>query len=127
MDSVAKIVFTPNKDTWRPNETFSGQIDFSEEVMKSGKLCDLFVFWTVDSIGIPDVGVVHRSRLNIKRELTHHFSMRLPVLPLSYSGELFRIRWLVRVRLFKRGTDDVIVDREFRVEEPENRDTHAYT
>lgn len=95
--------------------------------MKSGRSCDMFVFWAVDSIGTPDVGVVYHSGLNIKTMNTHHFSVRLPALPLSYQGELFRIRWMVRLRLFKRGATDILVDREFMVDEPKIKETLVFS
>ncbi len=127
MDTVGEIVLTPDKNTWYPTETLSGYVTLSEDMMKSGKSCDMFVFWTVDSIGTPDVGVVYRSRLNIKTMNTHHFSVRLPALPLSYQGELFRIRWMVRLRLFKRGAEDILVDREFVVEDPGSKETLVFS
>jgi|GEM_PF-3383050 hypothetical protein len=127
LNRTAEIVFAPDKNTWHSTETLSGYVTFSEEAMKSGRSCDMFVFWTVDSIGTPDVGVVYRGGLNIKTINTHHFSVRLPALPLSYSGELFRIRWMVRLRLFKRGAEDVIVDREFVVEEPQSKETLVFS
>lgn len=45
----------------------------------------------------------------------HRFRTVLPNSPLSYAGEIVKIRWCVRVRVFLRGGRDVVFEQPFTV------------
>jgi len=45
----------------------------------------------------------------------HRFSVRLPLLPLTYHGHLLKIHWVIRVRMDLRRGADVVVDEPFNL------------
>jgi hypothetical protein len=70
---------------------------------------ELSVLWRTEGKGDEDVGVVLlREWAQDKQPFAFNqpqdFTVRLPASPLSYDGELIKIRWLARVRV--RGADD---------------------
>ena len=79
------------------------------------------MLWQTEGKGNTDLGVLlHRviAEDGIGAREAHAFEARLPLLPLSYTGTLIKIRWLVRVRRYALLADDEIEEREIVVRWP---------
>jgi hypothetical protein len=79
---------------------------------------ELMLLWYTDGKGDSDLGVVHHELLaddETTREIEKPFRVRLPLLPLSYSGTLLHVRWVVRVRIYGFLGRDHVVDSELKV------------
>lgn len=85
------------------------------------------VIWVTEGKGEEDIGVHFFERRNRASFTTDTFdrpqrlSTVLPQSPLSYEGQILKVRWLVRIRLFLVGGRESITDHAFRLsvhEEP---------
>lgn len=79
---------------------------------------ELSVLWQTEGKGDTDLGVVlHRVLAEDGQGATgsHDFEVRLPLLPVSYSGTLLKVRWLVRVRRFAPMADDQLEEKDLLV------------
>lgn len=65
---------------------------------------ELSVLWYTDGKGDMDQGVVHNETLAPGETLTPDrafpFKVEVPLAPWSYSGQLIKIHWVVRVRVY---------------------------
>ena len=85
------------------------------------------VIWVTEGKGEEDIGVHFFERRNRASfaidtfDRPQRLSTVLPQSPLSYDGQILKVRWLVRVRLFLTGGREFIFDRQFQLslaEEP---------
>ncbi len=77
------------------------------------------VMWFTEGKGDEDFKVHHFRRYGAAElaalDLSEPQLLRteLPYSPLSYEGQLLRIRWCVRLRLFMQGGDEVVAQHPF--------------
>ncbi len=104
-----------------PGETLAGSyylIDFAEDAIDA---VEVSVMWRTEGKGTEDFGVHafwRRSLQNgdwIDPRIPGRFSVPLPSSPLSYEGELVKILWVVRVRIFFADGKQVVEDHPFRL------------
>ncbi|MBI2389630.1 MAG: hypothetical protein HYV09_08540 [Deltaproteobacteria bacterium] len=79
---------------------------------------ELSVLWYTEGKGDEDMGVVHFEELTGGGDATsieRAYRVQLPLLPVSYAGELIKIHWVARVRVRKLLGDDEIHDTPFIV------------
>lgn len=79
---------------------------------------ELSVAWETSGKGDKDVQVILERALD-PHQPEHAFEVRLPVLPLSYDGEIVKISWRVRLKRMKSqwvfGDDDDQLSQPFTV------------
>ncbi|MEM7785051.1 MAG: hypothetical protein AAF939_12155 [Planctomycetota bacterium] len=79
------------------------------------------VIWKTEGKGGEDIGVHFFERRNQKSPASQTFqepqklSTLLPVSPLTYDGEIIKIRWCVRVRIFLEGGVQITEDCHFQL------------
>ena len=78
---------------------------------------ELSVLWETAGKGDTDMGVrLLHSVLSdddpARGNSEHPFEARLPLLPVSYTGTLIKLRWLVRVRRLRPFAEDFVVEEE---------------
>ena len=94
-----------------------GQYRIDMEPDKSVKAVECSVIWLTEGKGDEDVGVhffERRSKSTLaidQLKRPHKISTVLPPSPLSYSGQLVKIRWSLRLRVF-------IDDKEYLEDSP---------
>lgn len=109
------IVFD-NRESWayQPGETLSGTFYLDGINGDAISTVELSVLWQTEGKGNVDYGIHHLERRAVRKNERivgkkpqwfddskgNSFSVRLPASPLSYDGELIKIYWLVRVRVF---------------------------
>jgi hypothetical protein len=103
-----------NGRVYRPGETLAG--DYWIESLAAGQLkaVEVSVLWHTEGKGDEDMAVHEfwRRDADDGREIDpnrpERFSTTLPNSPLSYEGQIVKIRWCVRVRAFlPRGKEAV--------------------
>lgn len=92
-----------------PGETLSGSYSIASIEPEFVRAVELSVLWQTEGKGDENLGVHYFWRREPREGLddivTGNWSTVLPLSPLSYHGVLFRIYWLVRLRVFVRGKD----------------------
>lgn len=119
MTPTVQIHLDDSRCDYAAGDTLAGTV---EPVLVGGdvevKDTELSVLWYTEGKGDQDMGVVHLERLwdgMLQPMGGHRFSVRLPLLPLTYHGHLLKIHWVVRVRMDLRRGQDVVVDEPFNL------------
>lgn len=81
---------------------------------------ELSVLWYTEGKGDQDLAVHHFERFDAEQEpfdprRPAHFRCRLPASPLSYDGQLVKIHWCVRVRVFVAHGKELFAEQRFRL------------
>ncbi|MBR2585817.1 MAG: hypothetical protein IKE64_10355 [Thermoguttaceae bacterium] len=104
-----------------PGETLAGSYslaDFADEAIEA---VEVSVLWHTEGKGNEDFGVHAFWRRSLKAgdwidpRTPGRFSVTLPNSPLSYEGELVKIYWVVRIRLFFADGRQEVVEHPFRL------------
>ena len=110
-----------NGRVYMPGDTLSGEYRIDSIDGANVQAVEVSVLWHSEGKGDEDLGVHEFWRRNAEGgELAdprrpERFSTTLPHSPLSYDGQIVKIRWCVRVRvLFKRGRD-LVAQKVFRL------------
>lgn len=110
-----------NGRTYRPGETLSGEYRFDAFPSDEIRAVEVSVLWYTDGKGDTDMAVHDFRRIAseeagwIDPRRPGRFSTVLPNSPLSYDGEILKLRWCVRVRAFLARGKDVVGELPFRL------------
>jgi hypothetical protein len=106
---------------YRPNETLAGSYSFENIEGDDILAVECAVLWYTMGKGSEDFGIHSFQRYSVEAgdwidpRRAGRFSTRLPKSPLTYSGVLIRINWVVRVRVFLESGIEVVEDFPFRL------------
>ena len=82
---------------------------------------EISVLWHSEGKGDEDLHVHHFQRIEGSQIRSNgladsqSISCRLPVSPLSYHGQLIRLRWCIRLRLFVEDSREIVTEQPFFV------------
>lgn len=107
--------------TYRPGETLSGQ--YWVRSLEAGQLkaVEASVLWHTEGKGDEDMAVHEFWRRDaddgfpIDPARPEPFTTKLPNSPLSYEGQIVKVRWCVRVRAFPHRGKEVVGQRMFQL------------
>lgn len=108
MISEPSVVIRLDSDTlvFRPGEVLAGQYWTKSLEVRDVKAIEVSVLWHTEGKGDDDMAVHEFWRRDaddmhpIDPGQPTHFSTTLPNSPLSYEGQIVKLRWFVRVRVF---------------------------
>ncbi len=110
-----------NGRTYSPGGTLSGEYRIEAVDGHGLQSVEVSVLWYSEGKGDEDLGVHEFWRKDVNpgeiadSHRPERFSTSLPQSPLSYDGQIVKIRWCVRVRaIFKRGRD-LVAQKPFRL------------
>jgi hypothetical protein len=113
-----------NGGNYRPGENLSGEYVFEDLSAGQIKALEVSVLWYTEGKGDKDLAVHEFWRTNLEDgdvidlQQPVRFETVLPHSPLSYDGQIIKIRWCVRVRAFlHRGAKELFGQKEFRLGE----------
>lgn len=106
---------------YQPNDTLTCEYQLDAVEPIDLLAVEASVLWYTSGKGDEDLGVHYFQRRtpfdaehgDLRR--LHRFQTVLPRSPLSYSGTILRIRWVVRVRVFLKGGKDVHSEQAFQL------------
>jgi hypothetical protein len=114
------IRFEGNGQNRRPGETLSGEYSFLDLAAEL-KALEVSVLWYTEGKGDEDMAVHKFWRKDfdngeiIDPKRPQRFDAVLPNSPLSYSGQIVKLRWCVRVRAFLHHGKELLAQKEFRL------------
>jgi hypothetical protein len=106
---------------YQPGETLSGQYWIDARDADPVKAVEISVLWHSEGKGDEDMAVHEFCRREadgaaaIDFGLPERFSTILPRSPLSYEGQMIKLRWCVRVRAFFQRGREVVGERQFQL------------
>jgi hypothetical protein len=106
---------------YQPGDRLSGRFLLEGTQMRTVRAAELSILWYTAGKGEEDFAVHHFERHvdDIARPLDlrvpRRFTTVLPPSPLSYDGEIVKVCWCVRVRLFMPQIHDSVAEIPFRL------------
>ncbi len=111
-----------NGRNYRPGENLTGEYAIEELSPDQIKALEVSVLWHTEGKGDEDMAVHKFWRTDLENgntilpQLPARFETVLPNSPLSYDGQIVKIRWCVRVRAFlHHGGKAVFGQKDFRL------------
>jgi hypothetical protein len=120
-----------NGPFYRPGEKLSGQYWIQSLPADQLKAIEASVLWYTEGKGDEDMAVHEFWRrdaddgLPIDPTRPERFSTTLPNSPLSYDGQIIKLRWCVRVRAFVYRGKDVVGEKIFQLGDVPPVRTHS--
>jgi hypothetical protein len=120
MSSEPTIVIRFDGDglVYRPGETLSGECWIKSIEASNVKAVEVSVLWHTEGKGDEDMAVHEFWRRDddagaIDAGQPERFRTTLPNSPLSYEGQILKLRWCVRVRAFPHHGKEVVGEKVF--------------
>ena len=106
---------------YEPGDTLSGFYSLSDVRHSAVDSVEISILWRTEGKGNEDVGVHAFWKLSVQDGdwidplRPCRFSAKLPKSPLSYEGNLIKIRWYARVRAFLATGEQLVDETPFRL------------
>jgi hypothetical protein len=106
---------------YQPGNPLSGRFQVAPAQPGSARAAELSVLWYTAGKGDEDMFVHHFERIvdeparPLDLHMPHRFSTELPASPLSYDGEIVKVCWCVRLRLFLAQGQELVAEVPFRL------------
>jgi hypothetical protein len=106
---------------YQPGDRLSGRFSVEDMPGTSARSAELSVLWYTSGKGEEDMAVHHFERLveepvrPLDLHVPHRFATVLPESPLSYEGQIVKVCWCVRVRLFLPQGQETVAETAFRL------------
>lgn len=114
-----EILIESDRGLVKPGGMVKGGFRILAEAPQPVARVELSVLWYTDGKGDMDQGLIHHETLAVGETLTPDrafpFQVRLPDQPWSYHGQLIKIRWVVRIRVYPEQGASWGGEEEFRV------------
>jgi hypothetical protein len=110
-----------NGRNYRPGESLSGDYVFEDLSVDQIKAWEVSILWYTEGKGDEDIAVHNFWRMDrdngdvIDPHKPTKFETVLPNSPLSYIGQIVKVRWCVRVRAFLNRGKELFGQKEFRL------------
>jgi hypothetical protein len=120
-DPLVTIRLDANGRVYRPGETLSGEYRVDAVRLGEIRALEVSVLWYTEGKGDEDLAVHDFRRLPAEEDQESdlgqpgRFSTVLPNSPLSYDGQIVKIRWCVRVRVFLTRGKEVVGEKAFQL------------
>ncbi len=107
--------------SYQPGESLSGEYRLQGVEREQVQAVEISVLWSSEGKGEEDLAVHEFWRRDaasgkwIDPHRPDRFSTTLPASPLSYEGQIVKIRWCVRVRAFLHRGRELLAEKGFRL------------
>jgi hypothetical protein len=116
-----RILLDSQAAQYQPGDRLSGRFLLEGTQMRTVRAAELSILWYTAGKGEEDFAVHHFERHvdDVARPLDlrvpRRFTTVLPPSPLSYEGDIVKVCWCVRVRLFMPQIHDCVAEIPFRL------------
>ena len=115
-----ELTLTAEKRQFQPGDTLSGHYRLLGVGPREVRAAELSVLWYTEGTGDEDLAVHFFDRFDPSIRASEicqpqYFGTQLPASPLSYPGQIVKIFWCVRVRMFLTQGKDVLVEQPFQL------------
>jgi hypothetical protein len=105
----------------KPGDVLRGEYVFEDLSAEQIKALECSVLWYTEGKGDVDMAVHEFWRMDVENgdiidpRRPSRFETVLPNSPLSYTGQIVKVRWCVRVRAFVHRGKEIVGQKEFRL------------
>jgi hypothetical protein len=116
-----RIVLDSPTGNYQPGDRLTGRFMVEGTQMRPLRAAELSVLWYTAGKGEEDMAVHYFERLvddiakPLDLRIPHRFATVLPTSPLSYDGEIVKVCWCVRLRLFLPQVQESVAETPFRL------------
>ena len=121
MEPLVSLTIQNNQSVFKPGEELNCEYQIDAIAERRIQSIETSVMWYSVGKGDEDLGVHFFERRVASdhpesdlREL-HRFKTLCPPSPLSYEGDILKIRWCIRVRVFQKSGKEVLFELPFRI------------
>jgi hypothetical protein len=106
---------------YQPGERLTGRFAVEPTQPGTARAAELSVLWYTAGKGDEDMFVHHFDRIvdepsrPLDLRVPHRFATELPASPLSYDGEIVKVCWCVRLRLFLPQGQESVIEAPFQL------------
>lgn len=118
---VIRISLDSTQAHYHPGERLSGRYVGEGSQADAARAVELSVLWYTAGKGDEDFSVHHFERVvddlakPLDLRMPQRFATELPPSPLSYDGEIVKVCWCVRIRLFLPQGQEVVAEIPFQL------------
>ena len=115
-----ELVLASEQNQFQAGDTLSGHYRLLNVAARDVRAVELSILWYTEGTGDEDLAVHFFDRFEpatraIEVCQPQYFGTQLPASPLSYVGQIVKIFWCVRVRLFLVLGKDLLIERPFQL------------
>jgi hypothetical protein len=116
-----RILLDSPSGQYQPGDQLSGRFLVEGTQMRTVRAAELSIIWYTAGKGEEDFAVHHFERhvddtaRPLDLRVPRRFTTKLPPSPLSYDGEIVKVCWCVRVRLFMPQIQETVAEIPFRL------------
>lgn len=119
-EPFVRIRLAGDRRVFYPGESLEGEYRFETTSFIELRAIELAVLWHTFGKGDEDMSVHYFDRREMEAgafdpRRPHPFVTLLPASPLSYEGQIVKIRWCVRVRVFLPRAKTVVTELPFQL------------
>lgn len=120
-ESTIQLVLDSPIAHYQPGDQLTGRFTAEGLLPSEARAAELSVLWYTSGKGEEDMFVHHFERIvsepsqPLDLRAPRHFTSELPASPLSYDGEIVKVCWCVRLRLFLAQGQESVTETAFRV------------
>jgi hypothetical protein len=121
--SNIRITLDSPTGVFQPGDRLTGRFMIEGTQMRQVRSAELSVLWYTAGKGEEDMAVHHFERFvddvtkPLDLRLPHRFATVLPPSPLSYDGQIVKVCWCVRVRLYLPQVQEAVAELPFQLGE----------
>jgi hypothetical protein len=121
MEPLISLMLRQTSRLYHPGDELTGEYQIDAVDPQEIVAVEISVLWYTEGKGDEDLAVHYFQRRvpadaeegDLRR--LHQFSTVLPNSPLSYAGQIVKIHWCARVRVFFRGGKDLFFEQPFLI------------
>ena len=119
--TVLRLTLDAPTAHYRPGDRLTGRYMVDGGHPWAARAAELSVLWYTAGKGEEDMAVHHFERLvdepahPLDLRVPHRFATVLPTSPLSYDGQIVKVCWCVRLRLFVPQGQESVVETSFQL------------
>jgi hypothetical protein len=120
-ETVVRLTLDAPAAHYQPGERLTGRYLLDAAHRWAARSAELSVLWYTAGKGEEDMAVHHFERLvdepsrPLDLRVPHRFATVLPASPLSYDGQIVKVCWCVRLRLFWPQGQETVAETPFRL------------
>jgi hypothetical protein len=121
MEPLISIVLADQKRVYSPGERLVCEYQVDAVSAREIQAVEASVLWYTEGKGDEDFAV-HWFKRRLPADVENRdlrplqrIDVLLPYTPLSYAGEILKIHWCVRIRVFLRGGKEFCLDQPFQL------------
>lgn len=121
MPSTIHLTLDAPAAYYQPGQRLSGRFAVDPTQPGTARAAELSVLWYTAGKGDEDMSVHHFERIvdepvrPLDLRVPHRFATELPASPLSYDGEIVKVCWCVRLRLFLPQGQETVIEAPFQL------------